>query len=87
VYGPPVKPHNRLRRAGDWLGIMDTRPKPTMRQSLRAGLFALPAVFVAAGLASLVERAGGPGWVMVIIMVTPIWLFVGLLERRGPNGG
>jgi hypothetical protein len=52
-----------------------------MRQALRAFLYTVPAVVVAAVVATLVERAGGPDWLTLIIIITPIGLMTGLLQR------
>ncbi len=76
-----MRPRSGLRRAGEWLGLVDTRPKPTARQILRAFLYLLPVLVVAAVVASFIERAGGPDWLTPIIMGMAFGLVPTLLER------
>ncbi len=51
-----------------------------MRQAFRTFLYLLPAVVVAAVVATVVERAGGPEWLTLIIITTPLGLMARLLH-------
>lgn len=73
----------RIWLAGEYLGLVSTKPKPTARQALRAFLYTLPAILLAAVAAALVADAGAPEWLIFFIRGLPILVMMGLLTRAG----
>ncbi len=73
--------HRRVWRVGDYLGLVSDRPKPSLRQSLKALLWCLPLVVIAALAASVAEDRGAPGWLAAALMVLPICAFGALVSR------
>lgn len=72
--------HGRGWRVAEHLGLVSDQPKPTPRATLVALLWCIPFVVVAALAATAVDRAGGPGWLGLLITLSPIWLLNALLD-------
>lgn len=77
------EPPGRVRRTAEWLGLLSDEPKPTFRRSLRLGLYVLPLTLPAAALAAVAERQGGPWLLTFPIVMVPLWVLMGLLQREG----
>lgn len=78
--------HSEWRRVAEYLGLTSsTKPKPSPRRAFVALLWVLPLVVVAALLATAVERADGPQWLRVLLLVAPIWVLIALMSRRNRN--
>lgn len=72
----------RTWRVAKFLGVVDDRPKPNARQSLRALWRTLPYIAVAAVLGGAVELLNGPSWVQLILVVSPVLAMTVLLEQE-----
>jgi hypothetical protein len=64
--------HGRAWRVAEHGGLVSDKPKPTPRQALVAFLWTLPFVVLAALAAAAVDQAGGPDWLRLVIVVSPI---------------
>jgi hypothetical protein len=76
------EPAGRVRRSAEWLGLVSNEPKPTVRRTLRLGLYVLPLTLPAAALAAVAERHGAPWWLTLPIVLVPMLVLMGLLQRE-----
>ncbi|MFC3688200.1 hypothetical protein [Aquipuribacter hungaricus] len=72
----------RRRRVATFLGLVDDRPRPGARHTLRAMWRTLPFVAVAAVLGGAVSLLDGPSWLQLLLVVSPVVAVTFFLEQE-----